>query len=68
MTVTAYLCRLTLGNNVLADPEQDPAEVDDETRHAMELRQAVEKSESDVLATVGFYNAPDVQQGRLPTR
>ncbi|CAO3688464.1 unnamed protein product [Umbelopsis ramanniana] len=62
MTVTAYLCRLTLGNNVLADPEQDPAEVDDETRHAMELRQAVEKSESDVLATVGFYNAPDVQQ------
>ncbi|KAI8577500.1 hypothetical protein K450DRAFT_282588 [Umbelopsis ramanniana AG] len=62
MTVTAYLCRLTLGNNVLADPEQDPAEVDDEIRHAMELRQAVEKSESDVLATVGFYNAPDVQQ------
>ncbi|KAG2189428.1 hypothetical protein INT44_004570, partial [Umbelopsis vinacea] len=59
---TAYLCRLTLGNNVLADPEQDPAEVDDEIRHAMELRQAVEKSEADVLATVGFYNAPDVQQ------
>ncbi|KAH8549502.1 mitochondrial carrier domain-containing protein [Umbelopsis sp. PMI_123] len=62
MTVTAYLCRLTLGNNALAEPEQDHVEVDDETRHARELRQGVEKSEAEVLATVGFYNAPDAQQ------
>jgi hypothetical protein len=63
MTVTAYLCRLTLGKDALAEQEDDQFQQDEETRHALDLRQAVERSEAEVLATVGFYNAPDVQKG-----
>jgi hypothetical protein len=64
MTVTAYLCRLTLGKDALAEQEQDHLELDQDSRHAVELRQAVERSEAEVLATVGFYNAPDVRKGK----
>jgi hypothetical protein len=66
MTVTAYLCRLTLGRDALVEQqEQDSSENGEEIRHALELRNEVERSEAEVLATVGFYNAPDIQQGRI---
>lgn len=64
MTVTAYLCRLTLGRNALADQqERVSSETAEANRHALELRSEVERSEAEVLATVGFYNAPDIKQG-----
>ncbi|KAJ2962986.1 hypothetical protein NQZ79_g1993 [Umbelopsis isabellina] len=63
MTVTAYLCRLTLGSNALVDQqERNSSETAEENRHALELRSEVERSEAEVLATVGFYNAPDIKQ------